>query len=337
MKLLKPQFVAAVGARAISAGVVAAGLILGLGSKRKIELYSCSSDQDIEYILKSGPEYLIVNPSRKWGRNSYLVSKETNSIPKNWLLLGMSIEKADNKEFELNASNPNAYIGNIIFKHESLGLEVKYGAKGVKPWKAICKPSAQIAKVQTAANNIPVEYLMERRNNLSFLNPSLGQKNFNLFLYNAIKTKEHSTYGIYQLLSGLTTSTLTGNENLIMQAAREDLIKANSSEFQIWEFAGTYRYNWQISSESNEANMNAGTWCREQQYSNVAAYTAEGFKVVSSSPEVRSTVGWIRRDYPDGRFSGFVNYRAECDGVTYTLKKEGSVDNENENDLRQYN
>ena len=82
MKKLKPQLVAGVAAGSITSGAIAAGLILGLGSKRNIELYSCSTDKNIEYIVKSGPEYLIVNPSYEWGRNSFLASKETRSIPK---------------------------------------------------------------------------------------------------------------------------------------------------------------------------------------------------------------------------------------------------------------
>jgi hypothetical protein len=191
-------------------------------------------------------------------------------------------------------------------------------------------------RVQAAANNVPAEYILTRQNNLAFLNPSLGQKDFNIALYNAIKAKKNSTYSIYQLLASLPVNALTGNQTLVMKAAREELIKANSKELSIWEFIGSYRYNWQFANESNEANTNAGNWCRSQQLSNIGEYTSKGFKVVSSTPEVRSSGGWIRQDYPDGRYSGFVNYTAECDGVKYALKKEGSVDSENENNSGQH-
>lgn len=331
VKKLKPQLVAGVAAGSITAGAIAAALILGLGSKRKIEVYSCSTDKNIEYIVRSGPEYLIVNPSNEWGRNSFLVSKETRSISKNWLFLGIPIKIVGNQGFELNASESKPYIKSVEFNSESLKLNVNFGTKGAKAWVTTCKPSGNLAKIQSAANNVPVEYLLGRQNNLPFLNPSIGQKDFNLALYNAIKSKKNSTYSVYQLLAGLPVNALTGNESLVMKAAREELIKANSNEFPLWEFNGTYRYNWQYENESGEADTLAGNWCRGQHYSNIAEYTSKGFKVVSSIPEVRSSGGWVKQDYPDGRFSGFVNYKAECDGTRYFLKKEGTVDSENEN------
>jgi hypothetical protein len=336
MKKLKPQLVAGVAAGSITSGAIAAGLILGLGSKRNIELYSCSTDKNIEYIVKSGPEYLIVNPSYEWGRNSFLASKETRSIPKNWLYLGIPIKTVGSNGFELYATETKPYIKSVEFNSESLKLIVNFGAKGVKPWVTTCKTSGSLAKVQSAANNVPVEYLLGRQNNLPFLNPSIGQKKFNLDLYNVLKSKKNSTYSVYQLLAGLPVNALTGNESLVMKAAREDLIKENSNEFPLWEFNGTYRYNWQFANESDEANIHAGNWCRGQQNGNVAEYTSKGFKVVSSTPEVRSSGGWVRHDYPDGRFSGFVNYKAECDGTNNLLRKEGFVDRKNENTISPY-
>lgn len=336
MKKIKPQLVAGIAAGSITVGAIAASLILGLGSNRKVELYSCSLDKNIEYIVKSGPEYLIVNPSHEWKRNSFLVSKETSSIPKNWVYLGMPIKTASNQGFELKAYEPKPYIKSVEFSSKSLKLVIEFGAKGIKPWETICKPSGNLGRVQSSANNVPVEYLMGRQNNLQFLNPNIGQKDFNLALYNAIKSKKNSTYSVYQLLAGLPVNALTGNESLVMKAAREELIKANSSEFPLWKFNGTYQYNWQYINENDEANTHAGNWCRGQQYENITDYTSKGFKVVSSKPEVRSSGGWVRQDYPDGRFNGYVNYKAECDGINYLLKKEGSVDSENENSIGQY-
>lgn len=333
MKKLKPQLIAVVAAGSITAGAIAAGLILIFGSKRKIEVYSCSTDQDIEYIVRSGPEYLIVNPSYEWGRNSFLVSKETRSIPKNWLFLGIPIKTVSNQGFELDASEPKPYIRRVEFNGESLRLNVDYGAKEAKDWTAICKLSENLSKIQSAANNAPVEYLLGRQSNLPIINPNLGQKDFNLALYHAMKSKKNLTYSVYQLLAGLPVNALTGNESLVMKAAREELIKANSNEIYLWEFNSTYRYNWQFASESGEANTHAGNWCRGQQYGNISDYTTKGFKVVSSIPELRSSGGWIRQDYPDGRFSGYVNYKSECDGTNNLLKKEGSVDSENENSI----
>ena len=336
MKKIKPQLVAGIAAGSITVGAIAASLILGLGNNRKVEVYSCSLEKNIEYIVKSGPEYLIVNPSHERKRNSFLVSKETSSIPNNWLYLGMPIKTVSNQGFELKAYEPKPYIKSVEFSGKSLKLIIKFGAKGIKPWETICKPSGNLASVQSSANNVPVEYLLGRQSNLQFLNPNIGQKDFNLALYNAIKSKKNSTYSVYQLLAGLPVNALTGNESLVMKAAREELIKANSSEFPLWEFNGTYRYNWQYANENDEANTHAGNWCRGQQYENITDYTSKGFKVVSSKPEVRSSGGWVRQDYPDGRFNGYVNYKAECDGTNYLMKKEGSVDSENENSIGQY-
>jgi hypothetical protein len=190
--------------------------------------------------------------------------------------------------------------------------------------------------VQAAANNVPVEYILARKSALPFLNPSLGQRQFNLSLYNAIRSKKNSTYAVYQLLAGVPGSQLTGDESLVMADARKELIKANSSQMSLWEFAGTYRYSWEFANEQGEANLNAGNWCRNQSSGTLSEYTSSGYKVTSQSPEIRSTNGWVRQDYPDGRFSGYVKYQAQCDGTSYSLVKEGSVDNELENSYDYY-
>lgn len=74
MKKIKPKLVAAVAVAAIGSGAVAASLILGIGSNRKAELYRCGDEQEIEFIVKSGPEYIIINPKDERERNSFLVS-----------------------------------------------------------------------------------------------------------------------------------------------------------------------------------------------------------------------------------------------------------------------
>jgi hypothetical protein len=51
MKKLKPQLVAFIASGSIITGTIAAGLILGIGSKKKIELYSCGTNKEIDYIV----------------------------------------------------------------------------------------------------------------------------------------------------------------------------------------------------------------------------------------------------------------------------------------------
>jgi len=335
MKKVNPQIIGLVAAGSIGAGIIASAFLLGIGNK-KINVYKCSTDKDIEYIVRSGSEYIIVNPEWVGGRNSFLVSQENTYIPKNWLLLGIQIKTATNQGFELNAPELSSYIKNIKFSSSTLELEINYGEKGNKAWKTTCKPGGDIDKLRYSANNVPIEYLLKRSNVLPVFNPRLGQKEFTIELYNAIKDKKNSTYSVYQLLSSLPVNVITGDESLRMKEARKNLIESNSDEFAVWEYGNSYRYGWQYAAESNEANINAGNWCREQQYSNIAEYTAKAYKVIDSTPEVISSAGWVKQDYPDGRFSGYVNYTAECDGIKYTLRKEGTVDKTDENRLDQY-
>lgn len=336
MKKVNPQIIGLVAAGSIGAGIIASAFLLGFGSK-KIKVYKCSTDKDVEYIVRSGPEYIVVNnPDWASGRNSFLISQENTYIPKNWLLLGIPIKTASNQGFELYAPESRSYIKNIKFSSKTLELEINYGEKGNKPWKTTCKTSGDIDKLRYSANNVPIEYLLKRNNIFSILNPRLGQEEFTIELYNAIKNKKNSTYSVYQLLSSLPENLISGDQNLTMKEARKNLIESNSDEFAVWEYGNSYRYGWEFAAESNEANINAGNWCRDQQYSNIAEYTTKAYKVINSTSEVRSSAGWVKQDYPDGRFSGYVKYTAECDGIKYTLRKEGTVDKTDENRLDQY-
>lgn len=319
----------------VAGAVVAAGIVV-LTAKREVSLYSCGSGKPVEFVLASGSEYLIVNPSNDWSRNSFLVSKETTSIPRNWLYLGIPISSVNADGFSLVASQARPFIKSLSFDAKARSLVINYGVQNRKSETLTCKPSRDLARVQAAANNVPVEYLLNRKSAIPFLNPSLGQRDFNIALYNAVKSKNHSTYAIYQLLSGMPGAQLKGQEGLIMADAKRELVKQNSSQISIWEFGGTYRYSWEYANEQNEANINAGNWCRSQNTTALSEYTTNGYRVENSSPEVRSTNGWVKQDYPDGRFSGYVKYQAQCDGTLYSLLKEGSVDNEIENSLDYY-
>lgn len=303
------------------AALVATG---GLSLSRPVRYLECSSDKDIQYIVQSGDEYILVNPSTEWTRNSFLVSRHT-SVPKNWLFYGLSTNSASSQGFTLQAPERKPYIKSIEFKSRNNELTVNYGENSLKLWRTLCRPAPDINTVIKAANNVPVEYLLLRSTGLSILSPSLGNKEFNLSLYDAIKLKKNSTYSVYQLLSGIQPSLLTGNQSLEMQDARRQLIADNSSTVNVWEYDNKYTYWWEFANEKPEAEMHGGNWCREQQYSTTADYTSQGYKIVSSSPQQNDS-GWIRHDYPDGRFSGYVKFRVSCNGINYTLRKEGSVD-----------
>lgn len=336
MKKVQIALLAAAAAGTVLVGAVVAAGIVVLSAKRDVSLYSCGAGKDVEYVLASGSEFMIVNPSNDWGRNSFLVSKETTAIPRNWLFLGIPINTVNADGFNLVASQARPFVKSLSFDAKARLLTIHYGVQDRKSEVLTCKPSGDLARVQAAANNVPVEYLLNRKSAIPFLNPSLGQRDFNIALYDAVRSKNHSTYAIYQLLSGMPGAQLKGQEGLIMADAKRELVKQNSSQISTWEFAGTYRYSWEFANEQNEANINAGNWCRSQNATALAEYTTNGYRVASSSPEVRSTDGWVKQDYPDGRFSGYVKYQAQCDGTLYSLVKDGSVDNEHENSLDHY-
>lgn len=328
----------------IAAGLGAGALLLGgavvvgvvvFGAKRQLTLFRCSTDNRVEYVLASGPEYLIVNPSQSSGRNSFLVSNEAGVIPRNWRYLGLPIRAVNADGFTLAATEPRPFIKTVVFDTRAKSLALDYGGQSKRRELLSCTQSTDLARVLAAANNVPVEYLLARQSSIPFLNPGLGQRQFNLSLYDAVKSKQHSTYAIYQLLSAIPAAQLSGDQSMIMAEARKELVKANSSQINVWEFAGTYRYSWQFAPEQNEANTHAGNWCR-QQSGVLSEYTANGYQITSQSPDVRSSGGWVRQDYPDGRFSGYVNYQAQCDGTSYTLTKQGSVDDDKENSLDFY-
>ena len=336
MGQVRPQLVVATAAGALLTGVVVASVIISVGNKRETVAFECSKDRDIQYIIKSGAEYVIMNPSDQENRNSFLVSKEVSTIPKNWLYRNIPVSASSDKGFSLIASDSKPYIKSVTFDTASSTLKINYGVKGTKLWSSICKPSRGIEQLRLAANNFPVEYLLSKQSPIPLLNPRLGEKQFNLALYNAIKDKKGATYGIYQLLSGLPERELTANESLAMKEARSALVKANSSEMDIWIYDRTGRYTWQYENEKSVANDLAIKWCEDQQYSTLEEYTAKGYKIVSSGTESKSSDGWVREDFPDGRFSGYVNYQAECNGTRYSLRLEGSVDSENENSADYY-
>lgn len=328
-------FVSLVIAVGLSGAFVALAFVF-LSAKRELKLFNCGKGNEVEYILTTGPEYVIVNPSDYWERNSFLISSEAGKIPRNWRFRGIPSSTISSNGFTLQASEEKPIIKSLSFDVKSGSLVIHRGEQGLRVESLICGQSDNYEKVQSAANNFPVEYLLNRRGWISFLNPRLGQPQFNLSLFNSLRSKNNATYSIYQLLSVVPRAKLSNDEALILAQAYKELIKANTSEVSLWEFAGTYRYSWQFAAEQGEANLNAGNWCRSQSSSDSSQWLSKGFKLSRSTPEVRSTNGWIRQSYPDGRFSGYVNYQAQCDGRLLMLTRPGTVDSDFENSLEFY-
>ena len=57
------------------------------------------------------------------------------------------------------------------------------------------------------------------------------------------------------------------------------------------------------------------------------------YRIIDSRPQEKES-GKQKQLYPDGSYSGYVNYRAFCDFTLYTLKKEGGVDSPSRNTRR---
>lgn len=305
----------------------ATATVAALTLKRSLTIYQCDKEKEPEIIIKSGPEYILANPDTDWQRNSFLVSSESQSIPANWLFYGLTTIASNDQGFNLQASEKRPYIRSVTFDAQSGTLVTTYGPTTLKPDKTACRTTTELAPLAQRLNNVPLDYLLLRNRLVPFLNPSLGQKAFNLGLYGSIRGKDHGTYSTYKLLSALKANDLTGEQKLDMEEAREELIKTNSATTSVWEYDGTYTYWWEFENEKSEASRHARDWCAAQQFESTNDYTNKGYEISSSEAEKTSS-DWQKHLYPDGRFSGYVKFKVDCNGRRYSLTKEGSVDQE---------
>ena len=312
-------------------GVGATSLVYAL-KRRPIITYKCDSNIGAEYIVSSEREYMIANPNNSWSENTYLVSNDIRDMPKNWLYYGLVPENINSSGFKLISEESNPWISELAFDARDGTLGITYRGGGEKFELVACRKTTEIKEVAIAANNVPIEYLSSR---VGLINPSYGDKEFNLMLYKVIKDRKNSYYGVYKLLSSLNSENLTGEEIEVMKNARDVLIDKNSAQTKVWEYNNTFRFNWeqQYRSERGEADKNAGNWCRNQQRENTSIYTSKGYRIIDSRPQEKES-GKQKQLYPDGRYAGYVNYWAFCDGTLYTLKKEGGVDSPSGNTSR---
>ena len=310
-------------------GVGATSLVYAL-KRRPIITYKCDSNIGAEYIVSSEREYMIANPNNSWSENTYLVSNDIRDMPKNWLYYGLVPENINSSGFKLISEESNPWISELAFDARDGTLGITYRGGGEKFELVACRKTTEIKEVAIAANNVPIEYLSSR---VGLINPSYGDKEFNLMLYKVIKDRKNSYYGVYKLLSSLNSENLTGEEIEVMKNARDVLIDKNSDQTKVWEFDGSFRYRWEYGNEKSETEKNARNWCQNQQRGNTSIYTSKEYRIIDSRPQEKES-GKQKQLYPDGRYSGYVNYWAFCDGTLYTLKKEGGVDSPSGNTSR---
>lgn len=330
----------------LAAASIACGGAVGYGLltrelKRTIEVYSCS-DNEIETIVRSGPEYVIVNPSNTWRKNSYAVSKEIPNAPYNWRLRGLDTKNAQWSGFKIvaNEAEKQPIVKEITFETSSRVLNVKYGTNNYNGYKPeditiTCKKEEYYAELAKQANNFPIEYLEGRTSGLALTMPGLDNKRFNESLLKVMQERENSDYTQYQLLNLRKVASLSSTEKDSLEKLRDKLIERNTRRRVVWEFSGDFR-GWhqpQFPNEAYEARNNAREWCKSHQDYTRSDYTKKGYVVVGSNYQRRGNRnwGWIHKNYPKGRFGGYVKYKAECDGTNYELEKKGTVDEKDVN------
>ena len=330
----------------LAATSIACGGAIGYGLlttqlKRTIEVFSCNN-REIETIVQSGPEYVIINPTITWDRNSFAVSMQIPNSPYNWRLRGLTTKKAQWSGFRIvaNEEEKQPIVKEITFEASSKKLNIKYATNSYNSYKpedvtVTCRREENYADLAKEANNFPIEYLEERTSGLTLTMPSLNNRRFNESLSQAIQGRENSDYTHYQLLNLRNVASLSSAEKDRLQSLREKLIDKNTTRRVVWEFSGDFR-GWhepQYPNEAYEARNNAREWCKSNQNYTRSDYTKKGYVVVKSNYQQRGSrnFGWIRKNYPDGRFSGYVKYKAECDGTNYQLVKKGTVDDKSVN------
>lgn len=350
-KLRSPQTI-----QSVNNATACAVIILAMGSaamasltlistqlKRPLEIYLCKSKQDqytpFDYIVRSGPEYLLVDSNSTWSRNSFIASKEIKDIPLNWKFKGMNIAMASWQGFRLEAQATNAtpIIKEVSFDSKTKKVAITYNKNNSqsppKDFASICKEEGNLLDLKQVINNVPLGYLQERTQAIAAMRPNLHHKSFNQRLIEEIQSKNNSDYSHYQLLNMLRESDLTLGDKEDRETLRESLIDSNSSTQTIWEFSGSgsFMNEPQFPNERQAAYINGMEWCKNQEFGNRSQLMSEGYKEESVTSQTRDGGGWLKKIYPDNSYGGYVKYQAICNGTQTTFKLKGSVDTKNEN------
>ena len=313
---------------------------------RSATAYQCNAADNgyspISHIVQSGPEYILIDTNNSWSRNSFLVTNDNDNIPINWRFRGMQTVLSNWQGFELNPriDNKSPILDKISFDSNSLKLEITYAinpySKSPKRAQSIeCKLSKkqEYMQIKNSANNVPIQYLEQRSSGIGLLRPLIIQLSFNKKMSKVLEAKKHSEYSRYHLISVRNESTLSVQEKKSKEELRQLLINANSSTRTVRTYTGD-QYWWEYANEKEEALKHARKWCEDQSYGNKDELIKQGYKVTSSETVSSVTPGWQKHLYPDGRFAGYVKYKASCSGTQYNLTLYGDVDNLTENSFQ---
>jgi len=303
--------------RLLASIVIAASLTAITGSgwaayslEKERQAWTCGKqDGEKFYIFRSGDEYVSAYPDQSSPVNSYLISTLDQLVPKRWRRENQKNLRASSEGYEFTTisseGDSNWEIKVSFVASSGLLLNRTINTKDA-PSTVQCKStpwSNAEEKVQGKLTGAPLNYLINRRKQLEFLNPKLGNPDFNKELASALIESPNSEYSVYKLLSSLDRNKMTTEQLDAMDQAKKKLLSSTSQEVTLWEHGGKFTYY-----PDNESEDSARQRCNAISES-LYQYTSDGYEIVSSNPENK----------PMGR-------RLECQGTFYLLKKEGYID-----------
>jgi len=320
--------------------LASAGAALLIGSlataafavKKDQRAWICGKKSDYPtYILKSGDEYIVANPSDTYSdANSRLISFQQENIPKKWLPDGVikSSVKSDKDGFsytsEYSGERGDASKTKTSFAAKQGLLTYSYpGTKNV-PNTTRCNPLVwtDVQSDLQSLSGVPVIYLSKRNQLFEPLNPKLGQPDFNVFLANSLVDAPKSDYSVYKLLSVLPREKLKTEQLDQMDQAKKNLIVSTSSQQAFWEYENDFTYNYNGEVWKQMAEEAARLKCNNENENSSATLLSEGYEIVSSVPQVKE-FGWMKHTFEDG---SWVSYKVDCKGKYFVMKKEGFID-----------
>jgi len=308
-----------------SLGALLAATAVLVALRRTPVVFDCGSSANPELIIQSGAEYLLANPSVTTASNSSLVSLELRdpaALPARWRPQGLQVLRADAQGFQLR---PDRSSGSQTVEFEVASGQWRLRDRpGAAPVITSCRRQVLLPAAVNRFNAVPLDYLQLRPWPLRLLNPDLSEAGFRLSLARRISARSGSDYSFYKLVASLPRTALTPSDEERLQAARRSLQAELALTTSFWEYGGSSSATWEYANEQLEAERHAADWCRQQSEGSLTTRLSQGYQLVSSVPQGRDS-GQQKALYPDGRFAGYVNYSASCQGVLHTLRRDADL------------
>ncbi|MEB3275743.1 MAG: hypothetical protein VKM92_02145 [Cyanobacteriota bacterium] len=308
-----------------ASGVVLTLAVLLIVGRRSVQAYDCGVNAaGVQLIVQSGPDYLLAASDPAAAPNSYLVSMEPGDprfLPGRWLLPGSTTLAASGSGFRLKTSVADV-AGQLSF--DTARAQLSQSSGGAKPEATSCRRLAALPEAVNRFNGVPLDYLLLRPLALGFLNPDLSDLHTRVALARVLLARRGSDYSVYKLLALVPRDQLQTGDLDGLEGARRRLQAELSSNVSVWVYGGRANPGWFFDGEQAEASRHAEQWCRGQSEGVIADRLRDGYQVIQSTPQSRSS-GTQRALYPDGRFAGYVDWTANCEGTQTTLQRDGDL------------